>query len=493
MFVQKSKSKILRFIFSVLVLLVFITSGTITSIAAHASEATSNADSTSASSSSSSSSEPINATGGLTITSYSTHVAGQTVTQITPGMAVSLEVRIHDSRITPQTNASNFEILPRGKMNTTSFRPTDAGSVTTGRNGQYVQDGYDYVLEFVMIYNGEGNTFQADVYYEGLLGDIAPLQTITLTLNNTIPTPSSSSSISSSSSEVVRGTGFALKDASYGDTAVMAGEEFMLSMTMLATNGANNIENVSATIVPDQHISLASGVSTIYFGTAAPNQSIPLEFNLLAAANTEDGSYKVTVNLAGVSALTGEQVTTSVDISIPISQPDRLVINNFAPPDYITAATDDGAGYMSVELINMGKSKLSNVIVTVVSDDLYTLDGQSYVGTFEAGAKNGVDITIMSDIPGEYEAELIVSYENARGEVNELTETFTVTVGEAFFEDDSIMIDPIEEETTTPAWVVLLIAAIALLAVGSVVFIIVKKKRKKAKDAELEDDDDEDL
>ncbi len=448
-------------------------------------------------SSSDSSSEPINQNSDLIIVSYTTRVNEQIVTQITPGMIFTLEVRIHDPRITSQTNPLNLEVLPRGKMNTSSFTPTNPAAVAAGRNGSYASTpdgGYDYIMDFDMVYSGNGNTFQADVYYEGPLGDVAPLKSINLTLNNSVPTPPSSSSEPIiSSSQVVRGTGFALKDASYGDSGIYAGQEFTLSMTMLATNGASNIENVSATIVPDQHFSLASGASTIYFGTASPNQNIPLEFHLNAAANAEDGSYKITVNLTGVSSLTGEAVQASVDISVPVQQPDRFVLNNFAPIDYISAGPGDGSGYMSIELINMGKSIVSNVIVSVDSEGVYTEEGQVYVGNFAAGAKNGVDLTLLSDTPGTYDVTLVISYENARGEVNEIREPFQMDVGEAMMDDSFFFEVPIEEETSTPAWLILLLVLGVVLVGGILAFIVIKKRHKTKKDAELEDDDDEDL
>ncbi len=494
MFVSQHKKNLISSVVAILVLVGFILGCMVFSLTANASSSISS----SSISTSSSSQTPISNGGELSITSYVTHVNGQIVTQITPGMVFSLELRLHDSRIIPENNPMNLEILPRGKMNTSSFTPTNPSAVSMGRNGLQVGEGgggYDYILDFDMVYSGVGNTFQADVYYEGPVGDYAPLQSITITLNNCVPTPDSSSSEPiSSSSQVVRGTAFALKDASYGEEAIMAGDDFNLTLTMLSTNGSNNIENVSATIVPDQNFSLSSGSSTIYFGTAAPNQNIPLEFNLKAAANAEDGSYKVTINVAGVSALTGEQVTTAVDISIPVMQPDRFVVNNFTPPDYITAGPGDGSGYMSIELVNMGKSIVSNVVVNLESEGVYSEEGQIYVGNFQPGAKNGVDITVLADSPGTYDATIVISYENARGEVNEIREPFGIEVGEAMMDDSFVYDFPVEEETTgPPAFLIILLVVAILGGAGIVVAVVLKKKRQKAKEAELEDDDDEDL
>ncbi len=505
MFANVKKRKVFLSVVSIVLLLALLLFGTLATLfadsmqvfAASATPAALGAVENSVSISSSvSSSEPVQNSGDLQVVSYSTHIGGQAVTSITPGMIFSMHVRLHDSRITPQTNPLNFDVLPKAVSNSTAFTPRDVGAVSSGFDVTYSTNpagGIDYNLEFVVRYNGAGDTFQADVFYEGPLGDIAPMKSITIQLNNTVPTSSSSSSDPiSSSSEVVRGTGFALKDASYGDETVYAGDNFTLQLTMLSTNGANNIENVSATIVPDQNFTLSSGASTIYFGTASPNQNIPLEFQLNAAANAEDGSYKVTVNVTGVSALTGESVTTAVDISIPVQQPDRFVVNNFAPIDYITAGPGDGSGYMSLELINMGKSTVSNVIVSVESEGVYAEEGQVYVGNFVAGAKNSVDLTMLADEAGVFDVTVVISYETARGEVKEIREPFQLEVGEAMMDMDFSFSMPIEEESGPAAWPILIVVVL-LVAGGLAAVLIIRKRHKAKKDAELEDDDDEDL
>ncbi len=444
--------------------------------------------STTTSSSSSSNTQPTG--GSIEILSYITRVSSQTVSQITPGMAFTLELRLLDPRLVPSKFPGNvpLPVQSYGKLNTSSFTPVNQGSVSYGEPGTYTDRGYEYTISFDVIYSGKGNSFQADIYYGDDVTVFAPLTSINIAINNVVEKKVDDSS-SSSSSQVIRGTGFALKEASYGASSVLAGQEFKLSITMLATNGADNVENVSATLVPDQQFTLASGTSTVYFGTAKPNQSIPLEFNMKAASDAKDGSYKVSLHMQGVSARTGEKVETSVDLSIPIAQPDRLVINSFTPPDFISAGMDDGMGVLTANIVNMGKSDISNVMVDIVSEGVRSADGSVYLGTFTPGTQNSVDFTLMGDTPGSYEAEMVVSYENARGETNELREKFTVEVGEPMPTDP---IDPMPPEPETasgmPTWGWLLIA-LGVVAVV-VVAVVVVKKRKKAKDAELEDDDD---
>ncbi len=437
---------------------------------------------------SSSSSQPPANTGGLEVASYRTHVAGTEISQITPGMRFSLELRLHDTRL------KDFPYgvpRPRGKMNTSSFTPAEPNSVAYPRNLEQTATGFDYTLEFVAVYSGKGNTFQADIYYEDQYGNIAPLTKITLDLNTAVETPSSSSG--SDTSTVVKGTGFALKEATYGDSSVVAGKEFELKITMLATNGTDSIENVSATLLPDKEFTLASGVSTIYYGTATPGQNIPLVFEMKAAADAKDGSYKVGLKLQGVSSKTGSEVTTEVSLSIPITQADRLVISNVTLPDFINAGMEDGTGHASINLVNMGKSEISNVMVDIVGEGIYTSEGKTYLGTFTPGTQNSADFTVMGDTPGQYDAEVVVTYENARGESHELREAFSVEVGEAPMPmPDTSMMPDMPESTGMPVWGWLLIG-LGVVAAAIAAVSIVMKKRKHARDAALEDDDDADI
>ena len=427
---------------------------------------------------------------GLKVTSYETVVNGVSVSNITEGTAFTLRLNLLDSRLTSITG-----LQAKGKMNTASFRPLDGQGMATAS----INSDNTYTLEFNVVYTGVGNTFECDVYYASdpavaPTADI-PVTPLSLPLNNCVETvhDSSASILSDGSSAVVRGTGFALKQASYGTGSVLAGERFTLDITMLATSGSTNIENVSATLVPEKEFTLASGTSTVYFGTAKSNQEIPLSFDMLAAADAKDGSYKVTLQMKGVNSLTGEAVETSVDLSIPIAQPDRLVINNFTPPDYISAGMEDGTGYTSVNIVNMGKSEISNVTVDIVGDEIYTLEGNTYLGTFTPGAQNTADFTVMCDEVGEFDAELIVSYENARGEANELRESFSIEVAEPSFED--MPISSFVDENAgggLPLWGWLLIG-LGVAGAAAVVIVLVVKKRRQARDEELEDDEDADL
>ncbi len=90
-------------------------------------------------------------------------------------------------------------------------------------------------------------------------------------------------------------------------------------------------------------------------------------------------------------------------------------------------------------------------------------------------------------------AQVVVSYESARGEAKELTYDFTINVMEGMMEDPGMMPMPMDpgmmepEQTGTPVWVYVLIA-LGVLLFGVIVLVILLRRHKKKKAAALEDD-----
>lgn len=419
----------------------------------------------------------------------------QDISSIAAGQRFTLILNIRDTRIPAQfkPQEQRQKLKPKAKMNSSSFKPAGDSLVFDRATGLSWKDGgLSYSLHFDIIYTGQGNSFECDIYYDDNILDL-PVYPYPLALNNVVEDSSSSDEDASGST---RGTSFALQSASYGDANISAGSNFKLDVSMIATNGSYGLDNVSASLVPDKEITFSTGTSTVYIGSVAPGDTVSLSFDLKAAAAAEDGSYKVTIGMHGVNAKDGTEVNTDVDISIPIIQPDRLEISNAQVPDYITAGEGDGSGYASINLVNKGKSDVYNVSGEVIGEGLSTDEGSVYIGTMAAGSQSTADFNIVSDTPGEHSATVEIIYENVRGEEKKLTHVFKITVGEgAPVQDNSIYdgFDEFEEEPESTIPLVWIIIG-AVVVAGAVVVIVILRKRRKAKlQAELEDDDDEDF
>lgn len=446
-------------------------------------------------------------TGGLTVTGYRlTHgPSNENFTgTLEKGGSLTVILTVYDNRTVLAGFDQSNMVHPVGRLNTNSFTipnqnqvlassvqksyPTPASG--TGQSGAWT---YELIFQN-MTYTGVGNEFKCDIFYEG--NNVVEVSTYSLKIEQCIPyvAPSSSDSSSSSSSATVKGTGFVLKEASYGQETIYAGQQFTLSATMLATNGDSSLENVSCTIVPPKEISLASGNSMSYFGTAKPNQAIPVTFDLVPGANVENGSYTVVLDVKGINAKTGEAVSASVSISIPVVQPERFEIFKTQFPTDLIMNNNDGQGYGSITLVNQGKGQVANVSVDIIGQGLTTEDGKQYLGHIAGGEQKTADFNILASEPGKINAQAQVTYESTTGEIKTLTYDFSINVedmGDMGEIDPGMMPPPemIEEpKAGPPLWVWILIGAVVLIA-AIVVGRIVLKKRKAKKAAELEDTD----
>ncbi len=436
---------------------------------------------------------PTPATSGVEIANYYFQINGQVPTKITKGTTFGLDLTIVDGReeAIKQATHNYVKALP----NDSSFKlknPDDNVYSNVPVNYKPSEKVLRYHLYFVLTYTGVGNTFQCDLSYMDQNGkplDV-PLASVSLTLNQCEET-------STEGSVDVKGTGFVLKGANYGGK-VEAGKNFTLSAEILSTNGATNVDNVTVGITPPEEITLADGSSIVYVGTVAPNQSIPVSFNLFPSANIEDGSYTVALDIKGINPLDGSEVAATASITIPVIQPERFSIYETQLPTYLTMGMDDGSGLGSVTLVNEGKGSVSNVSVEVVGEGITTDEGKQYIGHIAGGEQKSADFTLVASQPGQIEATVLVTYENVRGEQKKLEHKFQVTVEEGMPIDDSFIDipEPIDEGGTGfPIWGWAII--VVVIVAGAIVAIVLVRRHSKAKkaaqeQADLEDDLEDD-
>jgi len=291
-------------------------------------------------------------------------------------------------------------------------------------------------------------------------------------------------------------TDFVLKDARFGDGTVYAGEEFVLSVVILATNGTFPVENVSVTFSPPEQLTLSGGASVVYIGTMHPNTSVPVSVGLFANANVPEGTYPVTITATGMNQNSGAPAGGGMmTVAIPVLQPERFEIFDAMLPTDLTAGVDDGLGFSTVTLVNKGKGTVANVTVEIVGEGLRTDIGRQYLGNVAAGEQKVADFIMYGDIPGEIEGKVLVLYENVRGDQMTLERPFTVFVNEGWFEDPGFSPEPWPPDepvsTGPPTWLWILIA-IAAAVVVTVLLLRRRKKRLAAAEAALDELDDDD-
>ena len=454
----------------------------------------------------------------LEVTSYTVFKGGDVYTgNINRGDVVTIRVSFLDTRIkspppkAPAPAPGDLPspapvyptiippLVPTAAPNTSAFLVSGNGTLVAGPTAD--ASGCYYTFDFIdLTYTGTGepfNVFSCSISYTGLSPQLA-VASMSLTLNQCVqfvppdpgPAPEPPVSIP---------TSFILKDARYGsDGVVYAGEQFFLTLVILATNGSNAVDNVNVSFAPPEQLTLADGSSVVYVGTMRPGSSTSASAMLLASANIQEGSYTVNIEVNGVNPQTGDQVTAHMTVTIPVLQPERFEIFDARLPTDLTAGVDDGMGFSTVTLVNKGKGTVGNVLIEIVGDGLYAEEGRQYLGNVAGGEQKMADFILHADTPGQINAKVLVAYENVRGEQKVLEWPFMVNVNESWIEepvwDGTEEFPPIEDTGPAgpPMWVWLIIIAAAAVA-GSILLVRRHRKKKEAAEAALDEDDEDDI
>lgn len=291
--------------------------------------------------------------------------------------------------------------------------------------------------------------------------------------------------------------GLILKETNFGGTSVAAGEPFDLTLTIYATDGGENLSDVMVTLgINDENVTLANGNLNVYLGEMAPGSTRQVTYKILPGANFTGGVAKFSVGLSGKGKNTGAAPTTdgSTSVSVPVTQPDRFEITGLEAPETMMVGEE---GYLSLSFVNKGKMQINNLSAELKGN--MANPGQSqYLGNLAAGTENSVDFSLMANEAGTIEGTIVLSYEDAQGEIITLEKTFSCTVEENMGGGD-IWIDPgmdptmggeVEEPSGGVPVFVWIILAVVVIG-GGVAAVVIVRKKKAAKLAQLEDSDED--
>lgn len=370
----------------------------------------------------------------------------------------------------------------RARIATASFSGKDA-SAAHSENGEY-----KFVFNDV-IYNGGGNEFAIEIITEGNARAIIPLsQAFSLCVDTPLPTATPEPTPVPEDLPKIM-----VKDFTFGGTSVEAGKEFTLDLTLFTTSGNTDLEDVMVGLnfpTDTKNVSLASGSMNTYVGTMAPGATKHISYRVVTDATMEPGSINITVQ---VTSKNGE--ASSSPISIPVTQPERFEITNMEAPETMMMGEE---GYLSVTFVNKGKSSINNLSAEIQGENLANPGQSQFLGNVAAGTENSVDFSVMASAEGMINGRVILSYEDAKGEVKTVEKEFTCTVEAMPIYDDPGIMDPgmmdptmgEDVESGMPWWGWLLIV-VGVGAVAAVVVVVVLKKKKAKKLAQLEDEDED--
>ena len=227
----------------------------------------------------------------------------------------------------------------------------------------------------------------------------------------------------------------------------------------------------------------ASGASSIYLDSIAPNGTADISIELNAKADLLQKPYSMDLSMKYEDP-NATQIEGSSSISIPVKQDARFEFSDFEISPQSIAVGEEANVMCS--LYNLGRIKLYNVKATFEGKNIKK--SEVFIGNVESGATGSIDAMLegkkVSDGPAK--VTMTLSYEDESGNISTTTMDLTLEVTEKV--DDEAMATDVPEEETQKSFPVIPVVIVVLL-IAAVAAVVILKKRKKKQLAESEEEE----
>lgn len=283
---------------------------------------------------------------------------------------------------------------------------------------------------------------------------------------------------------------------------VMAGHEFDLNMEILNTHATKGAKNIKMFLTLAEETSSESEKSgniftpvkssnTFYFDSIGPKGTTQKKLRLYVVPGAQPKTYTLTVNFEYEDSA-GKEYTATELLGINVKQVTELQVDDFAIPDSVEMYSPVS---VSFGYNNTGKVTLNNVMIKV-EGDVECQNKNTYIGNMDSGAGDYFETTFTPNTSGEVPVSIIISYEDATGEVKEERRDFILNVTEPVVPEDAENMD----HGSAPMDMKKVMISIALLSLfGMGLFIFIKRQKQDPQNTFVEsmndigvDDDDDD-
>ena len=292
-----------------------------------------------------------------------------------------------------------------------------------------------------------------------------------------------------------------MQSYSFGDSSVVGGQTFPLTLNVKNTSGVSAIENVKMTIesAPDETtggvFTPANSSNTFFIARVPAGGVFSEQIDMAVKADAAPKSYGLEVKFSYEAVLDGKRETLEATetITVPVTQPDRFEVNEveLCNPIYLGDSPS-----ISVQYVNQGKSTIFNLSVEVEGENFTTGESKSYIGNVESGSSDTFDLSINPVDLGPLNGTLKFTYEDANGETKEIIREFSSEVMQMdmpAIDDPGLEPMPEEPQGGFPVWGWVLIAVGSAAVVAIVVIVVVVKVKARKKRLLEENDDFDDI
>ena len=212
---------------------------------------------------------------------------------------------------------------------------------------------------------------------------------------------------------------------------VSAGKSFKLSLDFQNTHKTKTVSNLKIVITATESSGEAGSIfspldsgNTVFISDIPPGGIVNKTMTMITAPDAQPRSYALSVKFIYQDDEFLEHEEEE-QIGITVKQAIRLEINDLVLP------SDGFAGeplMLYCNIINSGRASLGNLRVRVESEELETAGAGAYMGTLSEGSSTYYEGMITPLTSGAVKGVLIVSGEDASGEITELRQDFEVQI-----------------------------------------------------------------
>lgn len=259
---------------------------------------------------------------------------------------------------------------------------------------------------------------------------------------------------------------------------IQAGEEFNIDIILKNTEDHWYAKNIVVSYTGETTDIIPNANSnTFHIPEIKDRRTRLLKLELKALANAEPEPHKVIITIAYEDSA-GTSYNVNEEIVVIVQQPIRLKLDTVNLPDTVNAGDSIP---ISMQLFNMGKSTLFNVMVTLEMTGVIP-DGSSYIGHMESGTAGKSEIYAFfgtldmgenaTDTENKYgisTGTLTVYYEDEFGTPYTETINISTTIERPVFDDVYKQnSEPEKEEPRMISWwaTIGILIGIALIIIG---------------------------
>ncbi|HWP52363.1 MAG TPA: hypothetical protein VN626_11775 [Clostridia bacterium] len=295
---------------------------------------------------------------------------------------------------------------------------------------------YAFKVTLPLKYTGTGNSLSFTLAYKNSQGTLRTID-CTTTIPRTVATTEDDDD-DDDDTESDNPVPYIIVDSySYGGSSVTAGDQFTLKVKLRNTSSTNSLVNIVMNVSPMGVFSMASSSNTSYITQLQPGSIIEREIILNAGlTKVTDDKDANSIDIKFTYQYTGTDVkkllsgSSSESITLPVDFPDRFELS--APESDDTAYIGEDY-YVSVPMVNKGRSVVYNLTAFVRGDGIKNPGQTQYIGNLAAGTESSADFSLQYLEPGVYSGEIVVTYEDANMNPKETISVFNVTVEDMGF------------------------------------------------------------